>query len=59
MLDSAPYHTSLSVTNHMKNLKMKYTFTAPRSYSGSPVEKLWAHLKDRDLNPEGLHATKK
>ena len=34
-------------------------FTAPRSYDASPIEKLWAHLKDRDLNPEKLQTTKK
>ena len=59
MLDSAPYHTSATVTSHMKNLKIKYTFTGPRCYAGSPCEKLWAHLKDRDLNPDGLFTSKK
>ena len=59
MLDSAPYHTSTSVTSHMKNLKIKYTFTGPRSYSGSPAEKLWAHLKLNDLNPDDLFTSKK
>ena len=34
-------------------------FTGPRCYSASPTEKLWAHLKDRDLNPERINTSKK
>ena len=59
MLDNARYHISQTVICHMNMLKIKYIFTGPRCYSGSPCEKLWAHLKDSDLNTENLNTSKK
>ena len=43
----------------MAFLQIKYTYTGPRCYNSNHIEKLWANLKDRDLNPENLPTGKK
>jgi len=34
-------------------------YTGPRCYDSSPCEKLWAHLKVKDLNPHNIPTGKR
>jgi len=49
--DGAPYHGSQKTRAYFAHLGIRTMFTAPYSYSGSPVELYFAALKSINLNP--------
>ena len=51
--DNAPYHRSAESKVVIKRLGLKVIFTGPYSYSGVPIELLFAGLKLGELNAEG------
>ena len=52
LIDNAAYHTSAEMKDFFKKMEMTVMYTAPYSYSSSPIELLWAQLKLGDLNPD-------
>ena len=51
LMDNAPYHTGEEIRSYMLKMQLPVMFTAPYSYSSSPIETLFAHLKLGDINP--------
>ena len=45
MMDNAPYHTSNLMMEFYEDHQLPIFFTAPHSYSASPVELFFAHFK--------------
>ena len=54
LLDNAPYHTSKVMMEFYEDHQLPIFFTAPHSYSASPVELFFAHFKKADINPRQL-----
>ena len=50
LLDNAPYHTGEEIKSYMLKMQLPVMYTAPYSYSSSPIETLFAHLKLGELN---------
>ena len=50
LFDGARYHTSPEMRTHFEALDLPVIFTAPYSYSSSPIERLFAALKLGELN---------
>ena len=50
LLDGAKYHTSPEMRSHFEALDLPVIFTAPYSYSSSPIERLFSALKLGELN---------
>lgn len=50
LLDGAKYHTSPEMRQHFEALDLPVMYTAPYSYSSSPIERLFAALKLGELN---------
>ena len=53
LLDGAKYHTSPEMRRHLEKLGLPVVYTAPYSYTSSPIELLFSALKMGELNPEG------
>ena len=51
LLDNAPYHTGEEIKSYMLKMELPVMYTAPYSFSSSPIETLFAHLKLGELNP--------
>lgn len=58
-LDNAPYHTSAATLKLFKDLSLPICFTGPHSYDSAPVEKMFAHFKAADINPNRLPMNKR
>ena len=52
LLDNAPYHVSADARVYLRKLQVPVMFTAPYSYSASPIEMLFSMLKLGELNEE-------
>ena len=50
LMDNAPYHTGEEIRDYMRKMQIPIMYTAPYSYSASPIETLFAHLKFGELN---------
>ena len=51
MMDNAPYHGSQKTRDYFAHNGIRTIYTAPYSYSGSPIELWFAALKSTNLNP--------
>jgi transposase len=51
MIDNAPYHRSKATREFLENLSIPVLFLGPYQFNMAPVEKLFAYLKNRDMNP--------
>ena len=58
LVDNAKYHNGRLTREYFAHHGIKFMYTAPYSYSGSPVELYFAALKSTNLNPT-MHATGK
>ena len=54
LLDNASYHSSTTMMEFFEEFQVPICYTGPHSYAASPIELLFAHLKQGELNPEGL-----
>ena len=59
ILDGAKYHTSAESRRRLALLGVPFLFTAPYSYRISPIELLFARVKQGELNPLSLGTTKR
>ena len=59
LLDGASYHIRGEALNAMAALRMPVVFAGPYAYDASPCEKLFAHLKVGDINPEDVKTGKR
>ena len=59
VLDNASYHRSDEVRKAMTALDIPVMLTGPYGYDASPCEKLFAHLKLGDLNPDDVQSGKR
>ena len=50
LLDGASYHRSKETRTYFDRLGLKLMLSAPYSYSGAPVEQLFAYFKKVQLN---------
>lgn len=50
VLDNAPLHLTEHVQQTMAKLQMSVMYTAPYSYTSSPIEQLFGRLKQGELN---------
>ena len=50
LMDNAPYHTGEEIRDYLRKMQIPIMYTAPYSYSASPIETLFAHLKLGELN---------
>ena len=51
-LDGASWHTCPEMKEFLKLLDLKIIYSGPRQYDGAVAEKLFAYIKNGDLNPE-------
>jgi len=51
LIDNAKYHASQKTREYFAHHGIKTMYTAPYSYSGSPIELFFAALKSTNLNP--------
>ena len=51
MIDNAPYHRSKSTQEFIARQCIPVMFLDPYQFSMAPVEKFFAYIKNRDLNP--------
>ena len=54
LLDGARYHTSTDTKAFLRESQVQYAFTAPYSFTSSPIEKVFAALKYGNLNPANI-----
>ena len=59
LLDNATWHNTSEVHDTMARNNMRICYTAPYSFSSSPIELVFARLKRGELNPEKLATGKK
>jgi len=52
-MDNARYHVSNYMLEKLQAFRIPAFFTGPYSYDAAPVEKIFAAIKRRDLNPQG------
>ena len=52
LLDNAPYHVSADARSYLRKMQVPIMYTAPYSYSASPIESLFSILKLGELNEE-------
>ena len=53
LLDNASYHTSDYMIEKFQAFSVPVLFSGPYSYDAAPVEKVFAAIKTKDLNPQG------
>ena len=58
-MDNAPYHSGEEIRDYMHKMQIPVMYSAPYSYSGAPIETLFAHLKLGELNKDRLPTGKK
>ena len=58
LLDNAPYHTSPSTINVLKELQIPVMFTGPHSFDAVPCELMFARFKSGDINPNKIPLNK-
>ena len=58
-MDGAAYHKSEETLLKMQALGMKVVIAGPYGWLGSPVELVFAFLKQVDLNPSNVKTGKK
>ena len=51
LIDNAPYHRSKETMEFISRGKVPLMFLGPYQFAMAPVEKLFAFIKARDLNP--------
>ena len=51
LIDNAPYHRSKETRDFIGSCKVPLMFLGPYQFAMAPVEKLFAFIKARDLNP--------
>lgn len=59
VIDNASYHKSDDTKRALAALDIPAMLTGPYGYDGSPAEKLFAHLKVGDLNPDDAQSGKR
>ena len=59
LLDNAAYHTGEEIRSYLRKMQLPVMYTAPYSYTSSPIELLFAHLKLGEINPAREPAGKK
>ena len=59
LLDGARYHTSEDMREYLRKMNVKVIFSGPYSYDAAPIERLFAALKNGELNPEKLPTGKR
>ena len=52
LLDNAPYHVSADARTYLRKMQVPIMYTAPYSYSASPIESLFSILKLGELNED-------
>ena len=52
LLDNAPYHVGTEARSYLRKMQIPIMFTAPYSYSASPIESLFSILKLGELNED-------
>ena len=52
-LDNAQFHKSDWIIDKLVDFQVPVMYSGTYSYDGSPVEKIFASIKMRDLNPTG------
>jgi hypothetical protein len=57
-LDGASYHKSEETIKLLDDLQVPFIISSPYSYDCSCIELWFSRLKDRDINPSRLKATK-
>jgi len=57
-MDQAAYHTSKYMAEVIEKLRVPCYLSSPHSPSLAPVEKIWNHLKQGDLNPDNKKLNK-
>ena len=50
-MDNATFHRSYFITDKLVNFQVPILYSGPYSYDASAVEKIFAAIKMRDLNP--------
>lgn len=53
LLDNAPYHVGKLAREYFRKMQIPVMYTAPYSYSASPIETLFSMLKLGELNEAG------
>ena len=53
LMDNAPYHVGKLAREYFRKMQIPVMFTAPYSYSASPIETLFSMLKLGELNEAG------
>ena len=51
MIDNAPYHRSKETSEFIAKARVPIMFLGPYQFPMAPVEKFFAFIKNRDLNP--------
>ena len=51
MIDNAPYHRSAITKDFAQRMSLPLMFLGPYQFAMAPVEKFFAFIKARDLNP--------
>jgi transposase len=59
LIDNAPYHRSGTTRDFIVKHSLPIMFLGPYQFSLAPVEKFFAFIKARDLNPLMLKAFSK
>ena len=59
LLDGARYHVAAEMREFLDAQEVAYMYTAPYSYTSSPIERIFAALKRDELNPEKLPTGKR
>ena len=59
LLDNAAWHTNATMRQRLQKMQLPVIYSGPYSYSGAPIELVFAALKLGDLNPERLPTGKK
>ena len=59
LIDGAKYHKAEETLTKMKSLRMKVVIAGPYGWLGSPVELVFAYLKQVDLNADNVKTGKK
>ena len=52
LLDNAPYHVGTEARSYLRKMQIPIMYTAPYSYSASPIEMLFSILKLGELNED-------
>ena len=59
LLDNASWHTGERAVDAIRQLEIPVMFLPPYAYDVAPIEKLFAYMKDGNLNTSGVPTGKK